>query len=190
MQLLVFTFELLFSLYSAHVLCACSMHVILCDSAKCKSPLIFNLIFSLKLLHLIFTFSSLVSLCSLKIIVHVSEIIHDHNPRTFNKPSLPIFWHFLLQNITHTHASLSFFLLSTFYLSMATPYILLFLWMNEWMCVFISERVRGVKCMKRCCAVVWSRTSKVGPAKQRLWEYLKERMEEKMVCNLFHYFPI
>ena len=45
--------------------------------------------------------------------------------------------------------------------------------------------------MKRCCCVVvCSRTSKVGPAKQRLWEYLKERMEGKMVCNLFHYFPI
>ena len=77
-----------------------------------------------------------------------------------------------------------------------------FEWMNEWMfwcvcvcvcvCVFASERVRGAKYMKRCCAVVWSRTSKVGPAKQRLWEYLKEQTNEqrKMACNLFHCFPI
>ena len=73
----------------------------------------------------------------------------------------------LSHTCTHLHL---FFLLSTFYLSMATPYILLFLWMNEWMCVFISERVRVWTKYKECCCVTLVfRTSLTEESKVLLW---------------------
>ena len=88
----------------------------------------------------------------------------------FSSFSLPFISSLL---ITHTYPAISFE------------------WMNEWMCVcvcvcvcvFISERVMGAKYMRCCCAVVvYSRTSKVGPAKQskgyRVFK-INERTKEK-----------
>ena len=73
--------------------------------------------------------------------MYVSEIIHDHNLRTCNKPSLLVFW-ITCYKLSRAHARIFFFLLSTFYQSMATHTSCYFFeWMNE--CV-VCLSVKGL----------------------------------------------
>ena len=145
------------------------MHVILCDSAKCKSPLIFNLIFSLKLLHLVFTFSSLVSLCSLGIIC---ACVWNHpwsQPSHLQQAISSCFLTFLATNY-HTHTYTFLFFPSFYFLSVYGHTIHHAISLNEWMWVFISERVRVWTKYKECCCVTLVfRTSLTEESKVLLW---------------------